>query len=326
MSLGNARIACRRGCRRDFSLSLHFTDGIAAGSVQTVQHLHCQRRQFTLSARIHLHRTLEHPLLLLEASCKRTRRSFTTSPPVNDPETSSSTSASSSPPFESPHRPHIPWPKHANPTPYEIFNLPRTASPKEVKSRYFLLVKQYHPDHAAHSPSDARAATERFRKVVEAYKILSHPSKRQEYDNQHPFTPTHAGGYQQRHSEFRRPWSGSRLSRQKTEPKGPPPSGVHEAGGAYAFGRKPPGSRYDADHGSQNSDADNAHFNYKAHYRRNLEQEMRIKKRMDELHRNRIEFENEQREQKKTMRFGLIFTGGLFACVLLAARAMANAV
>src|SRR5271156_661306 len=136
MSLGNARTASRRACRRGIFLFLHLSDGTAASSVQTWQHHHrCQRRQFTLSSRIYPHRTrLKRPPLLWEVSCKKTRRSFTTSPLVNEPETSSSTSASSSAqPFESPHGPHIPWPKHANPTPYEIFNLPRTASPKEVK-------------------------------------------------------------------------------------------------------------------------------------------------------------------------------------------------
>src|SRR5438552_4483576 len=56
-------------------------------------------------------------------------------------------------------RPTIPWPKSPNPSPYEIFNLPHSATEKEIKSRYFLLVKQYHPDHAPQTSVD------RFRKV-----------------------------------------------------------------------------------------------------------------------------------------------------------------
>ena len=94
---------------------------------------------------------------------------FTTSSVLQEPSTSSSES-----------RHHVPWPKSSNPSPYEIFNLPRHATQKEIKSRYFLLVKQYHPDHAPQTSVD------RFRKVVESYKILSHPPKRQEYDHQHP--------------------------------------------------------------------------------------------------------------------------------------------
>src|ERR1700737_266825 len=97
------------------------------------------------------------------------RRAFSTSQFVWEP-SSESTSTS------------IPWPGHANPTPYEIFHLPRTATQQEIKSRYYHLVKQYHPDQAPTSSS----STDRFRRVVEAYKILSHPSKRHEYDSQHP--------------------------------------------------------------------------------------------------------------------------------------------
>src|SRR5579862_252589 len=115
--------------------------------------------------------------------------------------------------------PSIPWPTHPNPTPYEIFALPRTANQKEIKSRYFQLVKHYHPDHAP------RSSVDRFRKVVDAYKILSHPSKRLEWDRQHPPREPTAHTSTPTASQFRQPWSGSRLSRRRTEAKGPPPSG-----------------------------------------------------------------------------------------------------
>src|SRR5277367_3474595 len=227
-------------------------------------------------------------------------RPFTTSSPFLDPSSSDSTT-----------RPHVPWPTHStNPSPYEIFALPHHATAKEIKSRYFQLVKQYHPDHSPHQPPTT-TSTDRFRKVVEAYKI---PSKRADYDAQHP--PAHP---QQRHSEFRQPWSGSRLSRRRTDPKGPPPSG------GWSFGRTGRGS------GSLNSqfpqgqggDADNAHFNYERHYRRNLEQEMKIKRRMDELAAHRMAFERQKEQSRQSMRMGMAFTGGLFFLVVLAARALA---
>jgi DnaJ domain len=217
-------------------------------------------------------------------------RSFSACSSVHQESSASSFSASS-------NRPLVPWPTQPNPTPYEIFNLPRSASQQEIKARYFLLVKQYHPDHAPTTPVD------RFRKVVEAYKILSQPLRRQEWDTQNPTA---------RPSEFRQPWSGSRLSRRKTEPKGPPPSGGWSFGG-----RSHLRSNFD-------STADNEHFNYERYYRRNLEQEMKIKRRMDELHAHRVEYERQSEQNRQTARIGLVFTGGLFLCVVMFAKAMTS--
>lgn len=247
---------------------------------------------------------------------------FTTSSTFQEPYSSSSSSSSSDP------RPLIPWPKSTNPSPYEIFNLPRTATPKEIKSRYFQLVKQYHPDHA---PSRSQTfAVERFRKVVEAYKILSNPLKRQEYDHQHPLGPAHTEYRHPGASEYRKPWSGSRLSRRKTEQKGPPPTG------RWSFNRPPshsPTSPFPPNSGRtgysgnsgysrDSSDADNSHFNYESHYKRNLEQEMKIKRRMDELHSRRMEYESEKEKDRQSVRMGFIFSGGLFLVIVLVAKAM----
>jgi hypothetical protein len=73
----------------------------------------------------------------------------------------------------------------------------------------------------------------------------------------------------------------------------------------------------------QGGDADNAHFNYERHYRRNLEQEMKIKRRMDELAAHRMAFERQKEQSRQSMRMGMAFTGGLFFLVVLAARALA---
>jgi curved DNA-binding protein CbpA len=204
----------------------------------------------------------------------------------------------------------IPWPTHANPSPYEIFHLPRNASLQEIKKQYFHLVKQYHPDHSSHVSS-----VDRFRKVVEAYKVLSHPTKRHDYDQQHP--PTHP--VSPRHSEFRRPpsWSGSRLSRQQTEQKGPP------GGWSYAHARKRGPLNPDFEKRDwMNSEVDNEHFSYEKHFRRNLEMETRIKRRMDEMHARRAEMEKKTEMERGTIRMGMAFTGGLFVLIMLAAKMM----
>jgi hypothetical protein len=249
-----------------------------------------QRKRRRISPPSSTTQTLSHP-----------SRPFSTSHILHDPSDGSS--------FAGPGSSSLPWPKHANPTPYEIFNIHRTASQKEIKARYFMLVKQYHPDHAP------KSSTERFRKVVEAYKILSNPSKRGEWDHQNPDTSHSAT---QRHSEFRQPWSGSRLSRRKTEQKGPPPSGgwsFHHPSRARPhinpdYSQMPP------------SDADNAHFSYEQHYRRNLEQEMKIKRRMDELHAHRQEYERQRDRDSQTAKVAFAFTGGVFVCLIMLAQSI----
>lgn len=114
------------------------------------------------------------------------------------------------------------FPSHlSNPSPYDIFHLPRSSSSGEVKSRYYDLVKTLHPDrriprlkgassssrdrsdaqqHGSSSSSSSvpidmkgkgKAATtlpdeeqvkEEFRLVVKAYQLLSDSSKRAQYD------------------------------------------------------------------------------------------------------------------------------------------------
>ena len=252
-----------------------------------------------------LHPTNHHPRIHFQFQRRRRRtdnHSFTTSSLLLEPSSSS----------DSTPRPNIPWPSHsATPSPYEIFALPHHATPKDIKSRYFQLVKQYHPDHSPHPNS-----TDRFRKVVEAYKILSHPSKRADYDAQHPSS---SSPHRPRPSEFRQPWSGSRLSRRKTDPKGPPPSG------GWSFGRTTRGTGHLNSQfpQGQGGDADNAHFNYERHYRRNFEQEMKIKRRMDELAAHRMQFERQREQNRQSIRMGMVFTGGLFFLVVLAARVLA---
>ncbi|KAH9993874.1 hypothetical protein F4779DRAFT_221871 [Xylariaceae sp. FL0662B] len=75
------------------------------------------------------------------------------------------------------------WPSSPNPTPYEIFGQHKN-SPYS-KSKFYTLVKIYHPDRHRHAsthklPHSVRL--ERYRLIVAANEILRDPVKRREYD------------------------------------------------------------------------------------------------------------------------------------------------
>ncbi|HEX9883720.1 MAG TPA: DnaJ domain-containing protein, partial [Desulfobaccales bacterium] len=61
---------------------------------------------------------------------------------------------------------------------YEILAVSRQATPEEIKASYRRLALKYHPDR---NPGD-RVAEEQFKRVSEAYQVLSDSEKRQLYD------------------------------------------------------------------------------------------------------------------------------------------------
>src|SRR5579872_4362124 len=63
---------------------------------------------------------------------------------------------------------------------YETLKVDRKASQDEIRKSYRKLARKYHPDL---NPGD-KAAEERFKKLQEAYDVLSEPKKRQMYDQQ----------------------------------------------------------------------------------------------------------------------------------------------
>src|SRR5690348_10467007 len=65
---------------------------------------------------------------------------------------------------------------------YEVLGVARDAKPDEIRKSYRKLARKYHPDL---NPGD-KAAEDRFKKVQEAYDVLSDAKKRQVYD-QHGF-------------------------------------------------------------------------------------------------------------------------------------------
>src|SRR5260370_13662025 len=65
---------------------------------------------------------------------------------------------------------------------YEALAVSRTATEDEIRKAYRKLARKHHPDL---NPGD-NASEDRFKKVQEAYDVLSDPKKRQIYD-QHGF-------------------------------------------------------------------------------------------------------------------------------------------
>ncbi|MBZ5619924.1 MAG: molecular chaperone DnaJ [Acidobacteriia bacterium] len=61
---------------------------------------------------------------------------------------------------------------------YDTLGIPRKASADDIRKSYRRLARKHHPDL---NPGD-KSAEERFKKVQEAYDILSDPKKRQMYD------------------------------------------------------------------------------------------------------------------------------------------------
>lgn len=69
---------------------------------------------------------------------------------------------------------------------YKELEVPRTASDDEIKKSFRRLARQFHPDANPNNPS----AEERFKKISEAYDVLSDPAKRAKYDQLSQFSQT----------------------------------------------------------------------------------------------------------------------------------------
>src|ERR671910_1054495 len=74
---------------------------------------------------------------------------------------------------------------------YRVLGVSDTASPKDIKSAYRKLSRQYHPDT---NPGD-KAAEERFKEVSAAYDVVGDSDKRKEYDEVRRLGPVAGGGF-----------------------------------------------------------------------------------------------------------------------------------
>lgn len=74
---------------------------------------------------------------------------------------------------------------------YKILGVDKTASDEEIKKSYRKLAMKYHPDHT----KGDKTAEEKFKKISEAYAVLSDKEKRQQYDT------FGSNGFHQRYSQ-----------------------------------------------------------------------------------------------------------------------------
>src|SRR3954468_12151046 len=70
--------------------------------------------------------------------------------------------------------------------PYRALGVARAATDVEIKAAHRKLVKRYHPD------TGSKSDTERFLRVQDAYRVLSHPLARKEWDLKHAPGPVRA--------------------------------------------------------------------------------------------------------------------------------------
>lgn len=63
---------------------------------------------------------------------------------------------------------------------YELLELDRKATDKEIKAAYRKLARKWHPD--LHPAAEKKEAEEKFKKINEAYEVLKDPDKRKRYD------------------------------------------------------------------------------------------------------------------------------------------------
>lgn len=74
---------------------------------------------------------------------------------------------------------------------YKLLGVEKTASPEEIKKAYRKLALKHHPDRNKGN----KEAEEQFKKISEAYAVLSDKEKRQQYDT------VGSAGFQQRYSQ-----------------------------------------------------------------------------------------------------------------------------
>ena len=61
---------------------------------------------------------------------------------------------------------------------YQLLGISKTASPAEIKKAYRNLALKYHPDKT----EGDKVLEDKFKKISEAYAVLSDPKKKEQYD------------------------------------------------------------------------------------------------------------------------------------------------
>jgi DnaJ-class molecular chaperone len=97
---------------------------------------------------------------------------------------------------------------------YETLGVPRNAAAEDIKRAYRKLALKWHPDR--HKAETRKNAEEKFKRISEAYEVLSDPEKRKKYDQfgEHwkqgqEFTPPPGGARRVTPEEFARMFGGA---------------------------------------------------------------------------------------------------------------------
>jgi curved DNA-binding protein len=120
---------------------------------------------------------------------------------------------------------------------YEMLGVERNSPPEEIKKAFRRLARQYHPDL---NPGD-KSAEEKFKEFNEAYRVLSDPAARSQYDQ---FTRFWRGKKNRTNPDF---WS--RANEGKSESRSKPEEDFSQFGDFNSFidqllGRRPKPNNY----------------------------------------------------------------------------------
>lgn len=162
---------------------------------------------------------------------------------------------------------------------YETLSVPRDATTKEIKARFYELSRKYHPDV---SPDSAKKFTE----INAAYSVLRGDATRRDYDRT---LPHERGSVQTAGSSLR---TASGLSRRRTRPMGTPPSSPFRASASPSGSRPPPGFEFGTNPAAD-GDIRNNHFTFDEHRERHSAFDSRYKvKLQEELSRRNAELKD----------------------------------